>query len=335
MSFEIEDWSAVKARAKWNTLLLGNGASIAIHPCFKFHSLYGEAKKRGYLKTAQTIFEAFGEKDFEKILCICRAAEQVNKALGAPNPRIDQAYHDARTALIKTVHAVHCRQADVDLDLLINASRFARQFRQVVTLNYDLTLYWAMMRFLETSATRKHEFQDLFVDGEFQKDHGYSYSTLVYYPHGSLFLVRVGDGASKISANKNKDLLEVITQSWEIGSRPFFVSEGTSEAKRDAILQSSYMRHVFSEVIPKSGNAVVYGLSFDSKDEHITKAASASRPEHIAVSVFSGHSHDEAQEYCAKVASRLRKCGATSRLHFFRSDSPGCWCNPPETDVPF
>jgi hypothetical protein len=68
---------------------------------------------------------------------------------------------------------------------------FASAFPTVVSLNYDLTLYWAMLLF---NAANGSWFKDAFHDGEFQTDWEYllrpyghaAGATLVFYPHGSL-----------------------------------------------------------------------------------------------------------------------------------------------------
>ena len=57
---------------------------------------------------------------------------------------ITKAYEEVRTALIKAVHAVHPVHAAISADLL-KAADYASRFETVVSLNYDITLYWAML----------------------------------------------------------------------------------------------------------------------------------------------------------------------------------------------
>ena len=116
-----------------------------------------------------------------------------------PSADISAAYAEVRKALIEAVHSVHPVHADVAADLQ-RAGTFASSFPTVVSLNYDLTLYWAMLLF---NAANGSWFKDAFHHGEFQTDWGYLHkplppatgATLVFYPHGSLSVARdyIGD----------------------------------------------------------------------------------------------------------------------------------------------
>ena len=329
VSFEIEDWSAVKARAKWNTLLLGNGASISIDSRFNYRSLYERAKEAGRLTAMQRVFESFETVDFELVLQACLHASRVNAALGLPDSEITSAYRKIRDALIETVHDVHPRQHEVDLAKLDAAAAFVSNFARVVTLNYDLTLYWVLMRLINTT-NGALDVRDAFLPGGFAPDKIEENALMFFYPHGALFLVRDLLGReSKLLRSEDTDLLETIAIKCNGGEHsPVFVSEGTSVAKRHAIGRSAYLSYVYEKVLPDLGNTVAYGLSFDLKDDHILQAMSNSPPQHMAVSVFSGATAADQQEYCQRVVNQIdRRCPRT-RITFFRSDGPGCWCNP-------
>ena len=71
------------------------------------------------------------------------------------------AYSEICTALIEAVHSVHPVHADVATDLQ-RTSAFASVFPTGVSLNYDLTLYWAM---LLLNAAHGSWFKDAFHDG--------------------------------------------------------------------------------------------------------------------------------------------------------------------------
>jgi len=137
-SVDIQAWSSVSAES-WSTLLLGNGASIAIHKEFAYPTLHSVADAKGLLATTAPIFAKLGTTDFEHVLLACWYAEHVNVALGTPSADISAAYAEVRTALIEAVHSVHPVHADVAADLH-RVGVFARVFPTVVSLNYDLTL---------------------------------------------------------------------------------------------------------------------------------------------------------------------------------------------------
>ena len=329
----IDVWASLRD-ANWQTLLLGNGASIAIHNEFAYPTLHSVADVKGLLATTAPIFAKLGTTDFEHVLLACWYAEHVNVALGTPSADISAAYAEVRTALIQAVHSVHPVHADVAADLQ-RAGTFASSFPTVVSLNYDLTLYWAMLLF---NAANGSWFKDAFHHGEFQTDWGYlrrplppaTGATLVFYPHGSLSVARdyIGD-ETKIAVAAG-DLLETITHRWSSGHYvPVFVSEGTSKEKVASIRRSHYLTNVYEEVLPELGeNLVVYGWSFDERDQHVLNAISANPPKRMAASVFTGQSEADQQAFCHQVLKTVGQSLAGTDVIFFDSLSPGCWRNP-------
>jgi hypothetical protein len=329
----IDVWASLRD-ANWQTLLLGNGASIAIHNEFAYPTLHSVADAKGLLATTAPIFAKLGTTDFEHVLLACWYAEHVNVALGTPSADISAAYAEVRTALIQAVHSVHPVHADVAADLQ-RAGTFASSFPTVVSLNYDLTLYWAMLLFNTANGSW---FKDAFHHGEFQTDWGYlrrplppaTGATLVFYPHGSLSVARdyIGD-ETKIAVAAG-DLLETITHRWSSGHYvPVFVSEGTSKEKVASIRRSHYLTNVYEEVLPELGeNLVVYGWSFDERDQHVLNAISANPPKRMAVSVFTGQSEADQQAFCHQVLKTVGQSLAGTDVIFFDSLSPRCWRNP-------
>ena len=333
---EIDTWANISAEG-WSSLLLGNGASIAIHKEFAYPTLHSVADAKGLLATTAPIFAKLGTTDFEHVLLACWYAEHVNGALGTPSADISGAYAEVRTALIEAVHSVHPVHADIAADLQ-KVGAFASAFPTVVSLNYDLTLYWAMLLF---NAANGSWFKDAFHHGEFQTDWEYlrrpyghaAGATLVFYPHGSLSVARdyIGD-ETKIAASTGAtgDLLEAITRKWSSGHYvPVFVSEGTSKEKVAAIRRSHYLTNVYKEVLPTLGeNLAVYGWSFDERDQHLLAAIATSPPKRMAVSVFTGQSEPDQQAFCHQVLKAVGQFFPETVVTFFDSKSPGCWNNP-------
>ena len=222
-NINIDAWASLRDTA-WQTLLLGNGASIAIHGEFGYPTLHSVADEKELLPTTAPIFAKLGTTDFEHVMLACWYAEHVNGALGTPSADISAAYAEVRTALIDAVHSVHPVHADVAADLK-RVGTFASLFPTVVSLNYDLTLYWAM---LLVNAANDRWFKDAFHDGEFQTDWEYlrrpyglaAGATLVFYPHGSLSVARNyigGETKIAVGAGAARDLLETITRRWSSG----------------------------------------------------------------------------------------------------------------------
>lgn len=332
----IETWENTDKEG-WSAMLLGNGASIAIHKTFAYPTLHSVADAKGLLPSTGPIFAKLGTTDFEHVLLACWYAEHVNVALGTPSADISRAYAEVRTALIEAVHSVHPAHADVAPDLQ-RAGCFASRFPTVVSLNYDLTLYWAMLLF---NAANGSWFKDVFHHGKFQTDWGYlrrplppaAEAALVFFPHGSLAIARdhLGDETKiDVGSGTEGDLLDTIIQRWASGRWiPVFVSEGTSKEKVAAIQRSHYLTNVYEKVLRALGESlVVYGWSFDERDQHVLDAIAARPPERMAVSVFTGLTEPDQQAFCHQVLKAARRSLPGTTVTFFDSQSPGCWNNP-------
>lgn len=329
----IDSWENI-SKQNWDALLLGNGASIAIHKDFAYPRLRDIADARGLLANTAALFERLGTSDFEHVLLAYWYAEQVNETLGTPSTEISSAYLEVRKALIEAVHSVHPAHAHVseELDLV---GDFISRFPTVVSLNYDLTLYWTMLLF---NAKHGYWIKDAFEHGEFQSNWESlreprwptKGSTLIFYPHGNLSLARNCTGQEiKIATSYGSvDLLETITGEWSSGSCvPVFVSEGSYEEKVTAIRRSAYLTNVYEKALPKLGESlVVYGWSFGDRDQHILDKILTHPLKRMAVSVYTGQSVAKQQAFCHHVRKAV---GQGVAVQFFDAQSPGCWNNPP------
>jgi hypothetical protein len=66
----IDTWANISQEG-WTALLLGNGASIAIHRDFAYPSLHSVADAKGLVTTTAPIFAKLGTTDFEHVLLAC------------------------------------------------------------------------------------------------------------------------------------------------------------------------------------------------------------------------------------------------------------------------
>jgi len=86
------------------TILLGNGASIAVDHRFAYSSLLKHASKIGLLsQDIKNIFRSFKTEDFELILRLLWIATKVNSILSVPNQQIIDAYSKVKNCLIETI----------------------------------------------------------------------------------------------------------------------------------------------------------------------------------------------------------------------------------------
>lgn len=185
-------WEDIKCDFQDN-LILGNGSSIAVDGGFQYRSIFEKACEKNYLKgNEKEIFRKFKTTDFELILNKLLSAHIINEILGA-NKSIGSVYLNIKKALIDTVCSFHPKHKGVR-DKFADMYLFLESFKTVFSLNSDLLVYWAIL-----AANKKygfHRFKDCFIDGTFNRDVATLREstveektvTLVFYPHGALFL---------------------------------------------------------------------------------------------------------------------------------------------------
>lgn len=328
MPYEIRRWEDIAGDFERGTVLVGNGASIAVDRGFRYEALLQEARQRGLL-TAQVedLFRSFNTSDFELALRLVWHATKVNSALQIPDDLTRQVYQDVRRALIDTVRAVHPVHADV-AERLPSMYRFLKQFSTVLSLNYDLLVYWTMTYGFDLPD--QHQFKDCFLNGNFDDDWKRfrrrireQTNTLVFYPHGNLALRRdVLDREGKIH-DQGDGLLGAILNAWSTGNYiPLFVSEGTSAQKLSAIRNSYYLSTVYREVIPSlEGTLTIFGWGMGEQETHLLQRLAQANVAQVACSVHRGN-----QQSCESAFRTLRNRLGEIDVVFFDSESAG-WAN--------
>jgi hypothetical protein len=338
MRERIHQWADISKHFK-KTIVLGNGASIAVDNCFAYRSLFDEAISTVLLSSnAGKLFNQFKTKDFELILRMIRNAHHVNDAFGIEDDPVTQAYDEIRESLIKTVQRVHVPYTEA-LRHIPSIAQFLKQFDTVINLNYDLLVYWAMLH--ANSILGGYWFKDCFVGDyrTFKDDHsflrqphgGLNGATLVFYPHGNLVLASDFSGREvKICNDEHADLLDTIVKRWSLSDcTPLFVSEGATDQKSQAIHRNAYLRTIYNTVLPRLGKhpIAVYGWSIGEQDRHLLAAIGRNEPSRLAVSVHMAS--DSWEDFCEDVRKAVRATHgfAHTEVLFYDSSSPDCWIN--------
>ena len=328
MSYPVLKWLDIAQNYQRGTILLGNGASIAVSPSFGYGSLLNHAKQSGVIaEDVSRLFRFFNTSDFELILRLVWQASNVNKSLKITDQRTHQAYLNVRDCLIQTVRAVH-PEYDLVSNMLPIMYEFLKRFDTVISLNYDLLVYWTMTYGLNINDG--HLFKDCFLGNgmfnddwrRFREPYKEQTNTLVFYPHGSLALCRnVVEQEFKIHS-AGAGLLEAILQAWSSEQYvPLFVSEGTMQQKVSSIQNSYYLSTVYREVLTAQRlTLTLFGWGLGEHDRHLLKRMRGTGIQRVAVSVFRGD-----QVYCNYVHQIIRDDLGLVHVDFFDSESPGCW----------
>ena len=330
----LKKWEDISKEFK-HALILGNGASIALHADFKYKSLWRNAIGDGLISAE---LEPLAKRlktgvNFELLLRQLWIAEIVDDHFKIDASEIKDAYTKLRNGLIETVRKIHCSH-DTVIDDLRKARPFLKNFKTIFSLNYDLLVYWAIMANEETDDG--HKFKDCFLSGFFDKNwerfrtplQNETARTLVFYPHGALQFVQVKNGTDKKidRAKSYKDLLSNVFSRWKTPSnRPLFVAEGDSSEKMRSIRRSSYLSTVYYEALPRSGpTLVIYGWSMNKKvDGHLLEQIRKGEYTKLAIAVHRPTTRN-ITDYITQIGLMLRGFGITD-ITYFDAESEGSW----------
>lgn len=339
---QIYDWSEIKSSFA-DTLVLGNGASRAVAETFDYNSLLEEAD---LASESRRVFAALNTEDFEEVLHGLETAHRVAAAMHCKEDYLDRlrtTRDDIRKGLIGVVHDMHPTPSTVRRFLELMWQHM-QTFRTVLSLNYDLLVYWSIL-------LGNDELGDWFKDGwktdpyvpnhlefamdrtEFEKRWGKCASyTMVYYPHGNMALATDAAGnETKLSKSAGEGLLETLIDAWRTGEwLPLYVAEGSWRSKLNAIRQSPYLDAVFkTEVSRKRHSVALYGWSANEQhDDHIVKALVRAKPEHLALSIHNPERRESvrrvkhvADRFDALFADEKHEC----EIVMYKAQSAGCW----------
>lgn len=322
------------------TLILGNGASMAVSSSFSYTNLFGKACNDSILnQTSKNLFETLQTTDFELVMNKLRKAYIINEVLQLDTDNVAlHTYDNIRQSLIKTIKEIHVQYADAIFQI-DNIRKFLEKFKTVISLNYDLLIYWAIMA---SNDRKPYKMKDCFtnhIDGNlgFEYDieklrepyNGGPDPTLVFYPHGNLILAsNENNDELKIRINNNTNLFDAIGEKWKQKYVPLFVSEGSSEQKLKAIRRSTYLNFVYENVLSHlEPTVIIYGWKLAEQEQHlIKKIFSNNKISNVYISMYLGSNPEPIDEQ-KRIASMLKRENRTMNIKFFDAASKNCWCN--------
>ncbi len=289
----LESWDDRDQRVRWNGILIGNGASIAVWDQFLYSSIFeiASTEQIPHPLTAEdkALFTAFDRTtNFEQILSALATARKVNLSLGLNIDPIQRRYESIQNSLIETVHKVHVPWISVPTQTLETIGSELRNYKYVYSTNYDLLIYWSVMQsgpggFIDYFFQREFNIQDTDVIDD--------NCTRVLYLHGGLHLYRLPTGTTlKRRQGAFRNLLNQFGTPF-VGypdAVPLFITEGEPASKLNSINKSEYLSFAFREFTEHEGNLVVFGHSLSDNDDHIVKAIGNWGSRRIAIGLLPG-----------------------------------------------
>lgn len=288
MTFEGVVESLQKKRRSMS-LLLGNGFSIAYdHGIFSYNALYDFLTSKQD-ELLDKLFGAIKTKNFELImqqldttLALLDAFESdqaIKEQLKAANEKL-------KDSLLKSVQELHPEHVfKMPEEKTTACAKFLSLFLdsggQIFTTNYDLLLYWVLMRQavanpidgfgrelenpVEAGAGEQPEWSEL-IWGPHQSDQN------VHYLHGALHLFDTGTEIVKEQYDSAGYLLENISARLNNNDYPIFVTAGNGDEKLAHIRHNRYLSHCYDNLSAVDGSLVTFGFNFGPYDEHIIEA---------------------------------------------------------------
>ncbi|WP_101927456.1 DUF4917 family protein [Luteimonas rhizosphaerae] len=331
MSFD----EAVARSSDHRHVLMGNGFSIALRPeIFSYQALIDRAKI-DELAGGREVFTALDTTDFEAVIRAAVDAAKLVQIFDGSSPisaQLDELASGLREKLVQAIAGSHPPHPfEVSEDQYRACRRFLGLFKRRYTLNYDLLLYWALMR--TEIDDLQLESDDGFRDSPWEEDANYvswieHHSATVVYLHGAVHLFDAGHELIKYTWSRTQiPLMDQIRVALEQEKYPLFVAEGSTRQKFEKIVHSAYLHRAYRSFSSIEGDLFIYGHSLKSNDQHIYDAISEGRISSIYVSVYGDENSQANQEIMrsAEQISSMRRGRRPLNVHFFDAASARVW----------
>ena len=341
MSFD-EVVKMLRHKKRTMSLLMGNGFSIAYDKeIFSYNALYDFLSSKDD-QLLSKLFGAVKTRNFELVMQQLDVTIALLDAFDADDELKDQirlAADRLRTSLLQSIKELHPEHVyKIPDDKCAACQSFLHMFLegngQVFTTNYDLLLYWIMMR----------QQQDKHIDGfgkellnpvEAAKGDEPDWSDLfwgpnqvkqnIHYLHGALHLFDVGSDVIKEQYGGSAYLLENIAARLDQGNYPIFVTAGNGDEKLEHIRHNQYLSFCYDRLCELEGSLVTFGFNFGPYDEHLIEAINKAAKRGAKVtdklwSIYIGTYSEEDEKHIESIKSRFQL-----KVHTFDAKTANVW----------
>ena len=320
-------------------LLLGNGFSIALkRNIFSYGSLFKKADF-STVPHAEELFDTLNTQDFEAVIRLLVDMEQALRCYGAcPPDLLSQVKTDAiavKTILANAIAQNHPnRPFDVTDNQYTACRSFLSNFKHIYTFNYDVLLYWALMK--DDVDDLKIRRDDGFRNSEENEDAPYvswldSKSSNVHFLHGALHIFDAGYEVTKFTWSKTEiAIVDQIRDALNEGKYPLFVAEGHSHDKLNKIMHSAYLHKALRSFSSIRGSLFIFGHSLDDNDDHVLDKIPTGQIRDLYVGLHDDSNSPQNQ----KIIKKARKFGdersaipgkPSLSVHFYDASTAKVW----------
>lgn len=273
-------------------LLFGNGFSMSYdRNIFSYNALSNFIETTGD-PLIKNLFEKLNTKNFELIMQqlnnFCEVAEifSDDKTLV---PKIKAASEKLKNSLIDAVKELHPEHVfKIPEDKSIYCVNFLQEYLSneglVFSTNYDLLLYWVLMRNGVQNATDGfgRDLETELDDEHYVEPDDLEYSELrwgkykdeqtIHYLHGTLPIFDTGVNIVKVEYDTEHYLLQNVKDRIDKKEYPIFVTAGNGKEKLTHIMHNKYLSFCYEQLCEIQGSLVTFGFNFGEYDTHIIDA---------------------------------------------------------------
>lgn len=330
-----------KQKRKYH-LLFGNGFSMAYNPKIFSYNALSSFIENTEDKLLQKLFQVANTKNFELIMQQLDNFVEIAKVFGIDESFINQildANETLKNSLIEAVKELHPEHVFiVEEERSKSCHTFLDNFLskggKIYSTNYDLLMYWVLMR--NSSKIAIDGFgRELLNPEEVKRGQEPEWSDLIwgenkdrqniFYLHGTLPIFDTGTEIVKEEYDTRHYLLQKISERMESKSYPIFVTAGNAQEKLNQISHNKYLAFCYDDLSNTDGSLIVFGFNFGEYDTHIidsiNKAANQGMPgANILRSVYIGVYSDESLEYLESIKDKFR-----CKVNFYNARTVNIW----------
>ena len=294
-------------------------------------------------KDLSTILSVIETRNFEIIMQHLDNFSALISAFGG-NPdlknRVDAASAKLKTALLDAVKALHPEHVfKVPEEQSKQCASFLKTFLDsggnVYSTNYDLLLYWVLMRnsvvnHVDGCGRELENSSDEFIPAEDQVWSDLTWGKYrdkqnIFYLHGALPFFDSGVAILKEEYDVYNFLLQKISARMEKGEYPVFVTAGDGQQKLKHITHNQYLTYCYDSLCSAEGSIVTYGFSFGPYDEHIIEAINKAAKQGKKMpdklwSIYIGVYSDGDRKHIEQIEAKF-KC----KVHIFDAKTANVW----------
>jgi len=333
--------SIKKNRSRRFHLLLGNGFSVAYNPAIFSYNALHEFITKLKDEDLSKILEVIETRNFEVLMQSLDSFSALINAFGGDpmlKKRVDTASAKLKTSLLDAVKALHPEHVfKIPDDQSKACATFLKIFMDtagnIYSTNYDLLLYWVLMRnniveHVDGCGRELENDTDEFIprDEQIWSDLMWGKNRNdqnVFYLHGALPFFDNGVAVLKEEYDIYNYLIQKISARMDRGEYPIFVTAGDGQQKLKHITHNQYLTYCYDSLCQAKGSLVTFGFGFGSYDEHIiaaiNKAAKQKAPDKLW-SIYIGVYSNDDKNHIEKISKQF-KC----KVHVYDAKTVNVW----------